>query len=207
MNSKSDKTNENVTFKNSTMKVLLLDKYWQPLAIISWQKAMSLILTTHKEKAQVIQEYPDQTVHTVSQSFKVPSVVRVFGVGKRHNTIPCTSDNVFYRDQYTCAYCNQKYLKRFLTIDHIFPVVQGGQRSWKNLITACKKCNQTKGGRTPKQANMPLNFRPSEPTWTLAFHLKLNRSDPIKHWSEYIYGLDEIIRPFEMDELKVDPNG
>jgi 5-methylcytosine-specific restriction endonuclease McrA len=204
MDSTIQNTDENLTFKLQGMKVLLLDQYWQPVAIISWQKAMSLILTGHKQKAQVIQEYPDKMIHTVSQTFKVPSVVRVFGVGKRRNVVSCTSDNIFYRDQYTCAYCNKKYLKKHLTIDHIFPVVQGGQRSWKNLITACMKCNQTKGGRTPKQANMPLKFRPIEPTWTLAFHLKLNRSDPIKDWSEYIYGLDETIIPFELDEIQMD---
>jgi 5-methylcytosine-specific restriction endonuclease McrA len=34
------------------------------------------------------------------------------------------------------------------------PVVQGGKKSWENIVTACKPCNQ-------KKADAP----PSKPTW------------------------------------------
>jgi 5-methylcytosine-specific restriction endonuclease McrA len=207
MNSKIDKAIDFTAFKEHTMKVLLLDQYWQPVAVISWQKAMSLVLTTQKLKAQVIQEYEDKIIHTVSKSFNIPSVVRVFGSCHRRTTIPLSYDNIFYRDQYTCAYCGVKCIKKHLTIDHIFPVVQGGQRSWKNLITACRECNQKKGGRTPKQANMPLLFRPKEPSWSLAFHLKLSKSDPVSDWSQFLYGLDQNALPYESDLDVVVENG
>ena len=207
MKLKIEEMSEELAFTKNSMKVLLLDQYWQPVAVITWQKAMSLILTTHKQKAQVVQEYPDKVIHSVNKSFNVPSIVRVFGVGKKRSSIPCTSDNVFYRDQYLCAYCGVKQAKRNLTIDHIFPVVQGGQRSWKNLISACRACNEKKGGRTPKQANMPLLFRPKEPEWSLPFYFKLTKNDPISHWSEYIYGLDQSILINEADaELQLIEN-
>jgi 5-methylcytosine-specific restriction endonuclease McrA len=192
---------ESAIFKSNCIKVLLLDRDWQPMGVVTWQKAMTLILSAGKVRAQVVQEYADKVIHSVNQTFQVPSVVRVFGISQRRKIIPCNSDNVFYRDEYRCAYCGRKCLKKDLTIDHIFPVVQGGQDSWKNLITACGDCNRKKGGRTPKQANMPLLYRPKEPKWSMNFYLKLNRSDPIKDWSEYLYGLDETSLSYQNDDV------
>ncbi len=31
-----------------------------------------------------------------------------------------------------------------LTIDHVMPKSRGGEKSWTNLVAACKKCNQKK---------------------------------------------------------------
>ena len=36
------------------------------------------------------------------------------------------------------------------------PLSQGGRNHWSNVVTACKRCNAHKGGRTPEQAKMPL---------------------------------------------------
>lgn len=52
-----------------------------------------------------------------------------------------------------------------LTLDHVVPVSRGGLKSWTNIVTACRDCNQRKGGRTPREAEMPLKSRPAEPKW------------------------------------------
>jgi hypothetical protein len=51
--------------------------------------------------------------------------------------------NVFRRDRYTCQYCGR--LDVPLTIDHIIRWENMGQTVEDNLISACKKCNNTRG--------------------------------------------------------------
>jgi hypothetical protein len=54
---------------------------------------------------------------------------------------------VFERDGYLCRYC-QKQLTRFTaTLDHITPVVEHGDNSFENLVTACLDCNSRKNKR------------------------------------------------------------
>lgn len=48
---------------------------------------------------------------------------------------------IFERDQFTCQYCGAKGR---LECDHVIPVSRGGSHDDANLVTACKKCNQSK---------------------------------------------------------------
>jgi hypothetical protein len=54
---------------------------------------------------------------------------------------------VYERDAYKCRYC-QKQLTRFTsTLDHVMPVVEGGDNGFENLVTACLGCNSRKHKR------------------------------------------------------------
>lgn len=66
---------------------------------------------------------------------------------------------ILRRDRHRCAYCGRKAG----TADHIIPRCQGGETKWTNLVAACLRCNQAKGGRTPEQADMKLLFQPLGP--------------------------------------------
>jgi len=50
---------------------------------------------------------------------------------------------VFKRDGYTCRYCGADDVP--LTVDHIILWEEGGPTTDDNLVTACKKCNKTRG--------------------------------------------------------------
>ena len=50
-----------------------------------------------------------------------------------------------------CHYCNEKFLKQELTMDHILPLVRGGKSIKGNLVVACKKCNNEKKYLTPAE--------------------------------------------------------
>jgi len=52
---------------------------------------------------------------------------------------------VFRRDDYTCVYCGTK--KRALTVDHLVLWEEMGDTVPANLVTACKKCNHTRGNK------------------------------------------------------------
>lgn len=53
--------------------------------------------------------------------------------------------NVFRRDNYTCVYCGNDHTP--LTIDHLVLWEEMGDTVEGNLVTACKKCNHTRGSQ------------------------------------------------------------
>lgn len=68
-----------------------------------------------------------------------------------------TRKEVYTRDQYKCVYCHVDLSNepRKICLDHVIPLDQMGSNNIKNLATACKKCNQKKWAKTPKEADMP----------------------------------------------------
>ena len=54
---------------------------------------------------------------------------------------------IFRRDAYRCVYCAVIFPDDQLTLDHVQPLVKGGDNSPGNLVTACADCNTRKGGR------------------------------------------------------------
>lgn len=55
---------------------------------------------------------------------------------------------VFKRDSFTCQYCGRMAPDVVLEIDHINPVVNGGDNDIMNLLTSCFDCNRGKGRKT-----------------------------------------------------------
>lgn len=87
----------------------------------------------------------------------------------RHDYVPpLTNSALFRRDFNMCLYCGGAFPTRELSRDHVTPMVQGGGDQWNNVVTACKRCNHHKGGRTPEQAGMQLlaiPFTPNHPEY------------------------------------------
>jgi hypothetical protein len=54
----------------------------------------------------------------------------------------------------------------------VTPLSQGGLDIWTNVITACKRCNHHKAGRTPEQAGMELLAVPFTPTYAEYIYLR-----------------------------------
>lgn len=63
-------------------------------------------------------------------------------------------ERVKARDGAECRYCGRTDLTsnrefeadpRFLTIDHIIPLMEGGTNGVKNLVVCCRTCNRRKG--------------------------------------------------------------
>ncbi|MEM9301393.1 MAG: HNH endonuclease [Pseudomonadota bacterium] len=77
---------------------------------------------------------------------------------------PLSNRALFRRDENVCLYCGELFMNRDLSRDHVTPVSQGGADVWSNVVTACKRCNNHKAGRTPEQAGMQLLAIPFVPT-------------------------------------------
>jgi 5-methylcytosine-specific restriction endonuclease McrA len=145
------------------MDTLVLNATYQPVARIPWQRAITLLFLG---KVEVLEEYEDKTIRSVSFEVKMPSVVRFFRLLKRRKPVVRFSrENVFARDQGRCQYCRRKVSRAEATYDHVVPRSQGGGTNWENIVIACVPCNQHKGGRTPEQAHMKLDKVPARPTW------------------------------------------
>lgn len=94
----------------------------------------------------------------------------------RHNYVPpLNNKTLFRRDANVCMYCGVRFMARDLTRDHITPLSQGGRDIWRNVVAACRRCNNHKGGNTPEQANMQLIAVPFVPTFAEYIYLKGRR--------------------------------
>ncbi len=76
---------------------------------------------------------------------------------------PLSNNALFRRDFNICLYCGNTFVTHDLSRDHVTPLSQGGADYWNNVVTACKRCNHYKGGRTPEQAGMQLLAIPFTP--------------------------------------------
>lgn len=62
-----------------------------------------------------------------------------------------------------CYYCEKKFAKEELTMDHIVPLARGGFSSKSNIVVCCKTCNTEKKYFTPAElALQKLSTRESE---------------------------------------------
>lgn len=66
-------------------------------------------------------------------------------MGKRKPISKKLRMDIFKRDNFTCQYCGRMPPDVILEIDHIIPVVKGGDNSITNLVTSCRDCNRGKG--------------------------------------------------------------
>jgi 5-methylcytosine-specific restriction endonuclease McrA len=172
-------------------RTLLLNSTYEPLLVLSWQRAVTMLLL---EKVEVLENY-STVLHAVSFQLPMPAVVRLNDfVRRRRMRIALSRRNVFYRDGHRCQYCRERFPARELTCDHVKPRSQGGSTSWENMVTACGPCNRKKGGRTPEQARMSLAMPPGRPeSLPIEFTLNVGQGQLPDAWRRYL----NIVDPME----------
>lgn len=142
-------------------QVLVLTQAYQPHKFVSWQRAVTLLFS---DKCEVVSEYKDEEISSVSITIKMPSVIRLLrAVRGSKRAVKFSRVNILIRDHFACGYCGRKAELRYLTYDHVIPRAQGGKTTWDNIVTACRPCNARKGDRTPEQAGMKLRSQPVKP--------------------------------------------
>ena len=98
--------------------------------------------------------------------------------------IALTRKNIFKRDSYKCQYCGKTNL--ILTIDHVIPKNKGGNDTWENLVSACKKCNLNKGNTLLKDTDMFLIKKPKKPHYLIYMQDYVVNKE-YKSWKPYLY--------------------
>src|SRR6266550_6163862 len=96
---------------------LLLNASYEPLRIISWKKALTLLFAG---KVEVIDEY-DQQVHAITFAIKLPSIIRLLRYVrvKNQNKVKFSRANIYARDDYTCKYCAKKLPSEDMTFEQV----------------------------------------------------------------------------------------
>ena len=104
------------------MDTLVLTNTYLPIGRVSWQRAITWVLTG---RVQVLEEYEDRQIHSVHEVFPVPSVVRfvqavtgVFRKGMKFNR-----KNIWLRDKGTCFAAGTQIL-----------MVDGSQRAIEQVV-------------------------------------------------------------------------
>jgi 5-methylcytosine-specific restriction endonuclease McrA len=163
---------------------LLLNATYEPLQIICWQRAVTMICLG---KVEVLRSY-QRLLRAVSVTIPQPAVVRLHGFVKRHRArVAFSRRNVFLRDGFRCQYCNVRFPSAELTCDHVIPRSLGGRTSWDNLVTACGPCNRHKGDRSPEQARMRLVCTPARPESLPPLLFRLGGDQPPEPWREFLF--------------------
>jgi len=171
--------------------ILRLDVAGRPVKWIDWQEAVGvyardMVAWTAGDKVFSLRGGTSRL--TGQQSIvKINSIVAVRGedrVVNKHRVPPLTNRELFRRDSQLCLYCGRDYSQHAsdLTRDHVKPISRGGRDHWSNVVTACRRCNTHKGGRTPEQANMPLLAIPYVPNLAeyLFLHNRLILADQME---------------------------
>ena len=140
------------------MKTLVLNAGYEPVSVISFRRAVVLVLSG---KASVLAADTSFQVRSEHISMDLPAVIILsrYIHPPRHSQVSLSRRGVLRRDNHRCAYCAAPAT----TVDHVLPRSRGGQNTWDNLVASCRSCNNTKGDRTPEEMGWTLGFTPSAP--------------------------------------------
>ena len=149
------------------MRILRLNKAGLPVSWVTQEMAATLsvkqqIIWSLGEKNIVLRG--GHNIHGQRSALYLPPIIACDGETSRHVLTPSLSNRtLFRRDDHFCMYCGNQFSDNLLTRDHVIPVSMGGANHWQNVVAACQRCNNHKGGRTPEQANMELLAVPFTP--------------------------------------------
>lgn len=165
-------------YREKQQLILVLNSDYLPVNVTTFKKAYKLV---YKGKAQIIEEMDDKTIITDKNKFQSPSIIRLIKyVNIPYRKVILSRENIFKRDNHTCAYCGSN---KNLTVDHIYPKSKGGKNEWENLITCCFKCNSDKGDRTLEQSGFKLLYTPTKPhPISFMYHSHKN----VEKWQPYL---------------------
>jgi 5-methylcytosine-specific restriction endonuclease McrA len=160
------------------MRTLVLNAGYEPLAVVSFRRAIVLVLAG---KATVVVDGPSPVV-SGSLTLPRPSVILLARYVRvpHGRSVPVSRRGVLRRDEHRCAYCGRSAA----TIDHVLPRSRGGRDTWENLVACCLRCNNTKGDHTPAEMGWQLRFTPRMPQgrgWVVRGFER-----PLPQWNEYL---------------------
>lgn len=167
-------------------KALLLNASYEPLNLVTAPKALALVW---RRVAEPLEFDRGRCIRTSQFVFELPSVLRLteyINIQSKRNRVT-NRHRILSRDHYRCQYCGKRGTAFDLTLDHILPKSRGGRFLAENLATACQRCNNRKGDRTPEEARMPLLTNPAAMFYGLE-RVELQRAAESRpEWRKYIF--------------------
>lgn len=183
---------------------LVLNKSFNAIQIIGWQKAVFLVskehaeiidssyqtynLTEWAELSKLMHDHPNGYITTVNQKIAKPDVIRLTIHDRLRNTdVKYTRENVYAHYRNTCSYCGHRFPTSELNLDHVIPQSRGGKKSWENIVLSCVPCNSRKANKTPEEAGMKLLVTPKRPRFKSITHSLFPEPRGIREsWQHFI---------------------
>ena len=108
---------------------------------------------------KVVSEYiDDETYVRLRNTFRLVHYDKAYHAWKRHQLIDC--------QQGRCAWCERRVKIKDTQVDHIVPLLYGGDNRPGNLLVACEDCNQAKCAATTGWNEERDESKPnSRPSW------------------------------------------
>lgn len=161
------------------MQTLVLNAGYEPLAVVSFRRALMLVLNN---KASIIKIDPEHPIQTVTATFDRPSVI----VLRRYvrvpyvRRIPVSRRGILRRDGNRCAYC----AATATTIDHVVPRSRGGEDTWENLVACCFRCNNVKSDRLLRELGWKMTSSPRMPSGPAWFAMGIEHKQ--EAWMDFL---------------------
>jgi 5-methylcytosine-specific restriction endonuclease McrA len=163
---------------------LVLTSWYLPIRVVAWQTAVKM---TYLGSVDVVAEY-QATISSPSVTWRLPAVIRLRRVAPCFRKgVKYSPTNVKIRDNYCCQYCGQRYRSSELTMDHVVPRSQGGQRTFENIVSACRPCNNKKADKSCDEVGMFPLSAPAAPRG-LPFVSSVTRGAKVpEEWAPFLH--------------------
>ena len=166
------------------MTVLLLNASYEPLAVVSWKRAVTLVVTG---RAEMVEQDGSRVVRSAGGiEFPLPGVVRLmqmvsFASMRAKRSPNYSRAGLAARDNGECQVsgCDE----RGTTVDHVVPRSRGGDNSWSNCVLMCLSHNSRKGDRSLDELGWALKQRPVAPHGLMITLPATRRSE----WTQWVH--------------------
>lgn len=157
---------------------LVLNATYEPLCVVPQRRALILVLGG---KAETVEE-TGLFFCSESYAIAVPSVVRLNRYVRipYRGAVPLTRRALFARDGGRCVYCEAPAT----SVDHVVPRSRGGQHTWENVVSACRRCNHVKADRHIGELGWRMRRPPRQPSGLAWRIVGTGRTDP--RWVPYL---------------------
>jgi 5-methylcytosine-specific restriction endonuclease McrA len=172
-------------------QVVVFSKNYLPLARINLKRALAkplgtriVLLVTGQAETLEFSSTQQWEVRSPSVVLQIPDHIRLTsGNPERHWKVPPVNRREVFRsiDNHTCQYCGST---KHLTLDHVIPRSKGGTHTWDNVVTACEKCNSSKGDRFLHETGMVLRTKPKAPLHPALAQLSVGIAFAEQFWKE-----------------------
>lgn len=164
------------------MQVLLLNASYEPLRIVSAERAVVLILTG---KAEPVTD-SEHVMRSPSTEVRVPLVARLVKMASvpRMARVPFSRRMLAVRDNHECQFKHCK--NRGTTVEHILPSSRGGKSTYENCVMACSTCNFKKADRTLEEMGWSLKRKPEPVYGPMVLLARAGSRAAAPEWAEWL---------------------
>ena len=167
-------------------QTLVLNATYEPLRIVSWQKAITLLF---QGKVEVIAVY-DREIRGVTVRVKLPSVLRLLRhvrMKRPFADVPFSRANVYARDDHRCQYCGRKLPppSSRSTTSSRWPVA--ATRDGTTSSRAASRAIARRAITHPRRSGSNLQRKPRRPESLPSLTLSLGLHRAPDSWRDYLF--------------------